>query len=355
MKPKFAVIFAPLMVLSSLIAVPRSLVKDSEKLRKFEFSYRVNVRAVPSTARLVRVWIPLATSDQNQKVVLRKISGSVPTRMTRESEYGNRMLYAEIHNPKGPTAAFSLEYEVTRKEYSKGDFARLMRYNHESVRAPVTLARFLQPDHLVPIDGKMKTLAEENTRGKEGAVEKARALYDYVFHTLRYDKSGSGWGRGDSLWACDAKHGNCTDFHSLFISMMRAEKIPARFEIGFPLPPLDLAAQEGAIPGYHCWAEFYLEGPGWIPVDISEAWKNPSKHDYFFGTLDANRMQVSIGRDLTLAPKQDGPPLNYFVYPYVEVDGKPYEDVEKKFAFRQKPAPRLVALRRHYNKDRPKI
>jgi hypothetical protein len=25
--------------------------------------------------------------------------------------------------------------------------------------------------------------------------------------------------------------------------------------------------------------------------------------------------------------------LNYFVYPYVEVDGKPYEKVDKKFNF----------------------
>jgi hypothetical protein len=25
--------------------------------------------------------------------------------------------------------------------------------------------------------------------------------------------------------------------------------------------------------------------------------------------------------------------LNYFIYPYAEVDGKPYEKLEKKFAF----------------------
>ena len=66
---------------------------------------------------------------------------------------------------------------------------------------------------------------------------------------------------------CDAKHGNRVDFHSLLNSMARAERIPARFEIGFPVP--DRA--EGAIPGYHCWAEFFASGPGWVPIDISEA------------------------------------------------------------------------------------
>jgi hypothetical protein len=71
-------------------------------------------------------------------------------------------------------------------------------------------------------------------------------------------------------------------------------------------------------------------------VDISEAWKHPEKHDYFFGTVDANRFQFTIGRDLTLAPAQAGPPLNYFIYPYVEVDGKPHDAIDKKFVFREK-------------------
>ena len=97
------------------------------------------------------------------------------------------------------------------------------------------------------------------------------------------------------------------------------------------------AGTEGTIPGYHCWAEFYVNGVGWVPVDISEAWKDPKKHDYFFGSLDANRVQFTVGRDLTLQPKQDGDPLNYFIYPYVEVDGKPFEGIEKKFSYREEP------------------
>jgi len=55
--------------------------------------------------------------------------------------------------------------------------------------------------------------------------------------------------------------------------MMRSSNIPARFEIGFPLPE---AKVEADIPGYHCWAEFYLQGTGWVPVDASEASKNPA-------------------------------------------------------------------------------
>ena len=64
-----------------------------------------------------------------------------------------------------------------------------------------------------------------------------------------------------------------------------------------------------------------------------------SPRDYFFGAIDASRVQFSTGRDLTLVRRQDGPPLNYFVYPYVEVDSKPYDRIEKQFRFEEiKPA-----------------
>ena len=181
-------------------------------------------------------------------------------------------------------------------------------------------------------DGKIKSLSQEVTGNQVGTVAKAKAAYDYLFTTMRYDKTGTGWGRGDALWACDSKHGNCTDFHSPFIGMLRADNIPARFDIGFPVPE---NKDKGDISGYHCWAEFYASKIGWIPVDISEAWKAKEKKGYFFGSLDANRVKFSTGRDITLSPKQDGPPLNYFVYPYVEVDGKPYEGVSKQFSFEE--------------------
>jgi transglutaminase-like putative cysteine protease len=111
--------------------------------------------------------------------------------------------------------------------------------------------------------------------------------------------------------------------------------IPAKFEIGFSIPP---GRGEGKIGGYHCWSEFYLAGRGWVPVDASEARKHPEKTDYFFGALDEDRVQFSAGRDLVLEPPQQGAPLNYFVYPYVEVDGKPHQAIELTFAHRDLPA-----------------
>ncbi|HZQ23356.1 MAG TPA: transglutaminase-like domain-containing protein [Terriglobales bacterium] len=300
--------------------------------RSFRFTYSFTVKDIPPGAKTVRVWVPVAQSDEHQTVRVLSINGPVKGRMTQDTEYGNRMMYAEMQNSALGKAEFTLEYEVTRREYSRGDYQQLERKDRKPSVVPASMNRLIAPDTLIPTDGKIKALAVDVTGSKTGTIAKARAAYDYLFTNMRYDKTGSGWGRGDAVWACDAKHGNCTDFHSPFIGMLRAEGIPARFDIGFPLPE---NKDKGDIAGYHCWAEFYAVKTGWVPVDVSEAWKAKQKENYFFGAVDTNRVQFSTGRDITLSPKQDGPPLNYFVYPYVEVDGKPYENIDKHFGFEE--------------------
>jgi transglutaminase-like putative cysteine protease len=304
--------------------------KFSPPSRKFRFTYSFTVKDIPSGTKLVRVWVPVAHTDEHQTVRLVNVKAPVQTQMGEEYEYGNHIVYAEIHNPVQATADFTLEYEVTRREFSRGDFAQLELKDTKPGVVLASMQRYVQPDKLIPTDGEIKLLADKVTAGQTGTIAKAKASYDYLFTTMRYDKTGTGWGRGDAVWACDSKHGNCTDFHSPFIGMMRADNIPARFDMGFSVPE---NKDKGDIAGYHCWAEFFARNTGWVPLDISEAWKAKEKANYFFGSVDANRVQFSTGRDIILSPKQDGPPLNYFVYPYVEVDGKTYEGISKQFSF----------------------
>lgn len=82
---------------------------------------------------------------------------------------------------------------------------------------------------------------------------------------------------GDAVYACDARSGNCSDFHAYFIALAREAGIPARFAVGAAIPS---ERNDGGIDGYHCWAEFLADGK-WVPVDVSEA----NKHSpLFFGT-----------------------------------------------------------------------
>lgn len=308
----------PLLVLSMA-----AVAQDS---RHFTFHYAFTVKNLP-TGKKVRVWIPAAQSDAYQEVKIVSAKGDLSLKTTSESKYGNEIYFAEARSAAQSELHFDVEYDVLRHER-----VALLPAGHMLATSLTSKERQenLQPDALVPVTGLPADLAVKVTEGKTQPLDKARAIYDYVFTTMKYDKTGTGWGHGDVLYACDAKKGNCTDFHSLFIAMARSQGIPARFEIGFPLPPDKHSAE---IAGYHCWSDFYIDGKGWIPVDISEAWKHPDKRDYFFGSNDVDRVQFSMGRDLRLNPAQDGKPLNYFVYPYVEVDGQEYPNVSLAFSF----------------------
>ena len=279
-----------------------------EKTRAFEFNYEARLEGLPP-GKSYRLWMPVPQELPEQQQVT-DVTEKLPGRITVEQRFGNRMLYVEGKADEKGQVICSTDYRIIRREVTSG----------RTLPSSIEREMFLQPDKLVPIEGKPLTLIS----GKQlpgDRMQLARALYDVVNSHMKYSKEGTGWGRGDSNWACDSKFGNCTDFHSLFISLSRAQKMPAKFEIGFSLPD---ARGAGDIAGYHCWAFFQPDkNRGWVPVDISEANKNPKLTEYYFGNLNENRLTMSTGRDLMLEPAQAGLPLNFFIYPYAEIDGKP--------------------------------
>jgi transglutaminase-like putative cysteine protease len=294
--------------------------------RTLQFTTRVSVRQPESPAQ-IRVWIPVPLSTADQTV--RQVAAQLPAthRLTQESAFGNRMLYVEMKSAKKSIAEYSVTWEVVRREVRSG-----LQSERTSELTAEQRQRFLAANRRVPIDGLPLTLLHGKSL-PELPVQKCRVIYDTVLSHMMYDKSRPGYGLGDAVWACESRYGNCSDFHSLFISLARSQGVPARFEIGFPLPP---DQRSGTIGGNHCWAWFLDDHRGWVPVDISEADKHPAMADYYFGNLTADRVALSTGRDLVLEPAQAAEPLNFFVYPYVEINGVvPEADVVKtEFSFR---------------------
>lgn len=271
--------------------------------------YRFTIDQIPEDAGEVSAWIPVPESDQFQTITNLKIEPT-PTFHTDE-EYGNKLAYVSWSAPHDQVS-ITMSYKALRKEESV----------HTETTPSRLLKRFLEPDQLGIIDERVKKLAVETVKGKATTMEKGRAIYDFVLSHMTYAKpTNGGWGRGDTARACETPYGNCSDFHALFVSLARAAGIPARFHYGYSLKP------DGTV-GPHCWAQFFDEQHGWVPVDISEADKDPSRAEYFFSHLSDNRIDYTVGRDIVLNPKQEGEPLNFLITPYVEVDGQEYHSVK---------------------------
>jgi transglutaminase-like putative cysteine protease len=287
--------------------------------RTFELTYKATVRNIPEGTKVLDLWLPVPQTDRNQIVHRVTIDAQHRVSIGREPQFGNHSLNVRVDRPTTPVTV-TLTLETTRWESTGSN----------EVISNGARAEYLKPEALVPLDGPVRSLALEAIRGLDTDAEKAKAIYEKVVGLMKYDKSGTGWGRGDALFACDAKRGNCTDFHALVIGMARSVGIPARFAIGLPLPH---ERGTGDILGYHCWAELYVRGSGWVPVDASEAAKDPTRRGYFFGHHDEDRLEFSRGRHVKLHPAQKGPPLNFFVYPYAELDGSPHDAIDRKFTF----------------------
>lgn len=302
----------------------------TDAARTTAFSYAFTVKNIPPKANRVDIWTPIPQSDARQSISDLKITCNYPYSFEREPEYGNSVLRIEASGSIPESVSVSVNFSVTRTGYHHLD-GEDQPFGRASEK---TRQRFLAPDLLVPINGKIAEEAKRVVSDTMSPLEKARAIYDHVGRTVTYDKTGTGWGRGDAIYACDFRRGNCTDFHSLFIGMARASGVPARFVMGFPLQP---NLSRGEIQGYHCWAEFYVDGIGWLPVDVSEASKYPDKWNEYFGGLDPHRVQFTIGRDIRIPFAGKSDLLNYFIYPHVLVDGKPHDDVQRHIRFSNDP------------------
>jgi len=327
------------MLLTTLALTPLALVANAQdtatrQQRSFQIVYSAAVSELPAGAKQLRLWLPVPVDTADQKITDPHFTISswkgldTPQAVKDGAVDGLKWTVRDIQNGFGKSICFEssgkplqvdLTFDVQRSETHGGGKA-----------TPEELARFKEPNRMIPLDGKVAAVAASMDLSKD-PEQIARALYDHTLERMKYDKpeGDKGWGRGDAEWACDAKFGNCTDFHSYFMGLARSKGLPARFEMGFAVP--GGPEKEAKIGGYHCWAYVWIDGQGWMPVDISEADKNPTKADYFFGTLDADRVAMTGGRDVVLDPAPAEGPLNFFIYPYAEVDGKKFDGVTKAF------------------------
>ncbi len=299
---------------SAVEGASRGLLGVIEDRDRFEFLYQATLPQLNDTARM---WIPLPGTDRFQTVEVTEIKAPGTRQVLTDKRYGNTVLLLTL-GPQDSGKPIALRFEVQRLEKA---------VYRDPDPSPVA---FLAPEQLVPTNEEFRAIAAKVVDGKKGDLVRARAIYDHTIDRMRYMKYGEGYGQGDALYACDARSGNCTDFHSYFMALSRAVGIPARFAIGAAIPS---ERNVGGIDGYHCWSEFYAEGMWW-PVDLSEADKYSGLATYYFGHHPANRIELSRGRDLQVEPGPVSGPINFLAYPVLEVAGKPIP-VKPQFSFRR--------------------
>lgn len=180
--------------------------------RTYDATYTATVSGIPADATRIKVWIPLPKTRPLQSVSELKIDSPYAWQRGHDREFDNDFIYATIDRPASGDLVVPISFRITRNDAVLTALPR-----EKATRAE--LQRDLKADRLVTLSPRIRKMADEITAGKEGTMARANAIYTYVLNNMTYDKTKPGWGKGDTERACDIKAGNCTDFHSLFMSL----------------------------------------------------------------------------------------------------------------------------------------
>ncbi|MBI2647234.1 hypothetical protein HYW99_02045, partial [Candidatus Woesearchaeota archaeon] len=107
-------------------------------------------------------------------------------------------------------------------------------------------------------------------------------------------------------WVLQNRQGVCDELTSLFIALLRAVGIPARFVSGISYTNSPLFPEEW---GPHGWAEVYFPSYGWVPFDVTYAqfgWIDPT-HIKFKDSIDSDEPSTYYqwrGRNADLITKK---------------------------------------------------
>ncbi|MBO4476348.1 MAG: transglutaminase domain-containing protein [Bacteroidales bacterium] len=107
-------------------------------------------------------------------------------------------------------------------------------------------------------------------------VAYARKCLEWTYANMHYGNTNTGLHTIDDLM--QSMTGDCGNYASVFISLLRAKGIPARHVV----------MVHGSLDEYHVRAEFYVPAYGWIPAD-------PTWGKDYFGVFEGKYIVVSQG------------------------------------------------------------
>jgi transglutaminase-like putative cysteine protease len=303
------------------------------EVKQLDIKYTAIIKDIPKDAKVIQIWLPYPRSDRYQEVLGIKIDSPHAASVHYDPEYGNSFLYIKISNPKEKEIRFTMYILADRYQAINNIEAEKVGELDENLSQ---YEIYLKPNQYKVVNEDVKKIAHDLTKDKKTYYERVKAIYDYVYDNMKYDKSVPGFGKGDVVRACSVKAGNCIDFHSLFSAIATASGIPSREVSNFDLPFGEVAPNYCKV-GFHCSIEVYMPNYGWIPLDISHAKKGVGSKEFYFGSLDNFRLQIGYGRDIQFSPPQNGPRLNLVTSePYVEIDGIPYENIGKDLLYKDR-------------------
>lgn len=169
---------------------------------------------------------------------------------------------------------------------------------------PVEAADLSEQEPYILFTPYLRQLAADLAAGETEPVRKAWKFYEFVTTKVKYSFMRD-YFQVDNLGEYCAVNlkGDCGLQALLFIILCRIAGIPARWQSGLSVEP--------DYVGSHDWAQFYLEGWGWLFADCSyggSAFRcgSEKRHAFYFGNLCPMRMAANRSYQAEIEPALTG-------------------------------------------------
>ena len=251
---------------------------------------------------IVRAWLPYPRKDITRQSNVKFINASQTDYILSDDATAHTSIYMEKKAEAGIPTVFTVEYEFT----SQGEWVDLTKIENTDLnKYPTHLTEFTaEREPHIQFSETLKKLTDEVTKNANGTKEIVDAIYLYIVENYPW-ASALEYSTIKNIpeYAIENKKGDCGQVALLLISMLRYKGIPAHWQSGWMMHPGEV--------NLHDWAEYYIDGVGWIPIDVSfgrsDIESSPIPREFFLSGMDSYRLYINNDYSGSFFPEKKYP------------------------------------------------
>jgi|YNPMSStandDraft_2_1061718.scaffolds.fasta_scaffold00233_5 hypothetical protein len=295
-------------VVNEALRHQKRLIKPIEITLKYKVVIKPN--AVPE-GEIIRGWLPFPRISKPRQINPKLLSANSKYYIISDNDnYLQRTIYMEQIAKKDKPVIFEVSYSFISYNYfanidpnqikpytSKKDVDFLKQYTSE------------RPPHII-FSEPVREISKVIIGNETNPYLIAKKTFEWIRENIPW-ASALEYSTIPSLtnYCLQKMYGDCGIVTMLFMSILRYNGIPCKWQSGFMLQP--------GSENLHDWCEVYFEGYGWVPVDVSfgpQTSPDPNVKYFFINGVDAFRMVICDDYGQNLFPAKVYPrsePLDF--------------------------------------------
>lgn len=261
---------------------------------KVDYTITVPANTVPE-GEIIRCWMPYPREGSPRQQDIKLLSVNSGEYIVADNSNLQRTVYIEKEAKKDIPTVFQLSFSYTSyAQYFNIDKSTLKAYNLPLGFADEYATE--KPPHIIFNDA-IQELSKKIVRNETNPYQIVKNIYDWVDRIPWASAREYSTISNIPMYCLTNMHGDCGIQTLLFMTLVRYNGIPAKWQSGWMMHPGEV--------NLHDWCEVYFEGYGWVPIDQSfgkQNSENTAIRDFYIGGIDSYRLIVNDAYSQPLFP-----------------------------------------------------